>query len=87
MWSRLNLISKNATVAQCVQLFVLMRCLQWLTKKHSPAKIAFAIKELRNQGILHEYPPLIEVNKGLVSQSEHTVIIRDKPIITTSREE
>jgi methionyl aminopeptidase len=61
--------------------------LRWLTKINSPAKVNYAIKELKNLGVLHEYPPLIEVHKGLVSQTEHTVIVRDKPIITTLRDE
>lgn len=59
---------------------------RWLTKSNSLAKINFAFKELKNLGIIHEYPPLIEVNHGLVSQAEHTVIVRDNPIITTERE-
>ncbi len=42
-----------------------------------------SISELTQLGIIHEYPILREVNNGLVSQAEHTVIIRDKPIVTT----
>ena len=61
--------------------------IRWLTKKHSLAKVNFALKEMKNLGILHEYSPLIEINRGLVSQSEHTVIVREKPIITTIRDE
>ncbi|HIH31721.1 TPA: type II methionyl aminopeptidase [Candidatus Woesearchaeota archaeon] len=56
---------------------------RWLN--HSEAKIRLAFNELRNVGILQEFPPLLEVNNGLVSQSEHTVIIREKPVITTLR--
>ena len=60
---------------------------RWLTKKHSLAKINYAFKELKNLDILHEYPPLIEAKHGLVAQTEHTVIVRDNPIITTLRDE
>jgi len=60
---------------------------RWLTKKHSLAKVNFAIRDLKNLGIIHEYPPLIEINHGLVSQSEHTVIVRENPIITTARQD
>jgi methionyl aminopeptidase len=60
---------------------------RWLTRKFTPAKVKLGLAELRNAGMIHQYPPLIEVKKGLVSQSEHTVIVRDKPIITTEREE
>lgn len=60
---------------------------RWLTRKHSEAKVRLAFNELKNAGILHEYPPLIEQGHGLVSQTEHTVIVREKPLITTSRDE
>ena len=60
---------------------------RWLTKKHSQAKVNFAIKELRSLGIIHEYPPLIEIKHGLVGQTEHTVIVRDNSIVTTMRDE
>ena len=60
---------------------------RWLTRKFSLPKTNLALTELRNIGILHEYPPLMEINNGLVGQSEHTVIMRDKPIITTRRDD
>jgi len=60
---------------------------RWLTKKHSEAKVRLAFTELRNAGILHEYPPLIEQGHGLVGQTEHTVIVHDNPIVTTLRDE
>ncbi|MFC2143506.1 type II methionyl aminopeptidase [Candidatus Aenigmatarchaeota archaeon] len=49
----------------------------------SRIKIRFAIKELLSRGIIHEYPPLKEVGSGMVAQSEHTIIVKDTPIITT----
>jgi len=60
---------------------------RWLTTKHSFSKVRFALNDLKNLGVVHDYPPLIEVGKGMVSQSEHTIIVREKPIITTLREE
>jgi len=60
---------------------------RWLTKKINPGKVRLALTELRNYGLIHEYPPLIESKKGPVSQTEHTVIVREKPIITTNRDE
>ena len=60
---------------------------RWLTKKHSVAKVRFALNDLKNNGILQEYPPLVEMGHGMVSQTEHTVIVRDKPLITTLRDE
>lgn len=46
-------------------------------------KIQFAIRELSNLGVLHEYPPLVDANKGMISQAEHSIIVQDKPLITT----
>ncbi len=60
---------------------------RWLTTKHSISKVKYALNDLKNLGIIHDYPPLLEVGKGIVSQSEHTVIVREKPIVTTLREE
>lgn len=60
---------------------------RWLTKKINSGKVRLALSELRNYGIINEYPPLIESKKGIVSQTEHTVIVREKPIITTNRDE
>ena len=49
-------------------------------------KASFNIKLLEKQQILKEYAQLVEENKGLVSQAEHTVLIKDKPIVLTKRE-
>jgi len=56
---------------------------RWLVKKHGFGKTAFALRELKSIGILREFPPLPDKDHGLVSQAEHTVIVRDKPIVTT----
>ncbi len=60
---------------------------RWLTKKHSLAKIRFAFNEMKNNGMIHEYPPLVETKHCLVSQAEHTVIVKEKPIITTKMDD
>ncbi len=49
----------------------------------SLVKIKIALRELRERGILYDYPVLKEVRGGLISQAEHTVIVKDEPIITT----
>lgn len=41
---------------------------------------------LEREGVLHQYPELPEESRGLVSQAEHTVIIADKPVVTTKKE-
>jgi methionyl aminopeptidase len=49
----------------------------------SMIKIKFALRELRSRGILHEYAPLKDSDNGIVAQAEHTIIIKDVPIVTT----
>ncbi|MBI2558225.1 type II methionyl aminopeptidase [Candidatus Woesearchaeota archaeon] len=49
---------------------------RWLTRKFG-AKANFALRELEQLGMLHQFPPLVEVNKGIVSQAEHSILIDD----------
>jgi len=42
------------------------------------------LRTLTRKKILHEYPPLVENGKGMVAQSEHTVIVSDNQIIVTT---
>jgi len=57
---------------------------RWLVKKFGPLKTQLAIRELVSKGILHEYKELKEVSNGLVSQHEHTIIVKkDKAKVTT----
>lgn len=46
-----------------------------LAEKYSLPKVKIALKGLDRQDIIRSYPPLIEVDKGLVSQAEHTVLV------------
>src|SRR3989338_1800125 len=43
----------------------------------------FVLNLLEKEGIIYQYPQLVERSKGLVSQAEHTVIVKEKPIVTT----
>ena len=46
--------------------------------------LATALRELLNSGALHPYPVLRDTGKGMVSQSEHTVIVEhDSARVTT----
>ena len=54
-----------------------------LYKKFGKPKTLFALREMKQLGMLKEHPPLIEKNKGLVSQAEHSVIVLKEPIIYT----
>ncbi len=56
---------------------------RWLEKKFKKAELAFAFRELKQLGVLREHPPLPDVNNGLVSQREHTMLVLDKTIVTT----
>ncbi len=42
-----------------------------------------AIRELVSVGAIYEYNVLKEILGGTVTQAEHTVIVKDKPVITT----
>jgi len=53
---------------------------RWLAAM--PANI-LNLKILEREGVVTQYPELPEESRGLVSQTEHTVIIEDKPIVTT----
>ena len=46
-------------------------------------KVRLALRELVQRGVLYSYPVLREAKAGMVSQAEHTVIVRDEPIIIT----
>ena len=56
---------------------------RWIQKIIPNVKAELAIKELVNARALYEYFPLREVSKGMVAQSEHTIIVKEKPIIIT----
>lgn len=56
---------------------------RWIQKQFSPLKVELALKELTNSNALYGYGPLREVSGEPVAQSEHTIIVREKPIITT----
>lgn len=51
--------------------------------KISEFKIRFAIRDLVMNDIIKPYPVLIETPGSFVSQHEHTVIVKDDPIVTT----
>ncbi len=50
---------------------------RWLTRKFG-AKANFALRELSQLGMIHQFPPLVEVNKGIVTQAEHSILIDDE---------
>ncbi|MDO8460437.1 MAG: type II methionyl aminopeptidase [Nanoarchaeota archaeon] len=58
-------------------------CSRWLYKKFG-SRALLAIKRIEEAGLLHNYSQLIEKNKGIVAQAEHTVIITEKEKIITT---
>jgi len=57
---------------------------RWIQKELSPLKVELALKELLSVNALYGYQPLREVSEKPVTQSEHTLLVRDKPIILTA---
>lgn len=58
---------------------------RWIQKQIPSIKVELALKELLNSEALYAYHPLKEVSEKNVAQTEHTLIVRDKPILITSR--
>lgn len=56
---------------------------RWLVREFGVGKTKLGLKELSRAGIIDAHPPLKEVANGLVSQHEHSFLVRDKPVITT----
>lgn len=56
---------------------------RWLVKEFGLGKTRLALRELKQKGAIHAYPPLVERAKGIVAQAEHTVLITDTVEITT----
>lgn len=56
---------------------------RWLEKDFSPLKLSLALNELTRTGALHAFAQLKEVSGKPVAQSEHTVIVAEKPTVTT----
>ncbi len=56
---------------------------RWVQKMLSPLKVELSLKELQAIRAIYGYRPLREESKMPVAQSEHTVIIKEEPIVTT----
>jgi methionyl aminopeptidase len=60
---------------------------RWLYKKISPVKVSLALRQLEAVGALETYPVLKEVEGKPIAQAEHTIIVADKPVVTTKLDE
>jgi len=57
-----------------------------LTRNIGKGPVALGLRELLQSRILTEYPPLAEVSGSFVAQTEHSMIVKDKPIVYTKDE-
>ncbi len=56
---------------------------RWLDEKHGVNKVSLALAQLKMNGNVQGYAPLVEISKGMVSQAEHTFLIDDTVVCLT----
>ncbi len=59
-------------------------CSRWLVKKFG-MKTMFALKQLEENGSLHQFPQLVESSNSKVAQTEHTLLITEKGVEVTTK--
>lgn len=57
---------------------------KWLSKRLSKGKANLAIRKLLQKDIVNDFPPLVDKQKGMVSQAERTVLVKEDPIVLTN---
>jgi len=60
---------------------------RWLTRKFGRGPATLGLRELQRSNIIHGYPPLVETSQGMVAQTEHSMIIKDKALVYTRHED
>ncbi len=60
-------------------------CSRWLVQEFG-ARALFGLRQLEQNGNLHQYPQLIEVDKQKVSQAENTFLIEKENVIVTTKD-
>jgi methionyl aminopeptidase len=58
---------------------------KWINENFGYAKGRYAINDLMNTGIIRGYPPLVEIQEGMVSQAEHSVYVDEKSAIVLTK--
>lgn len=58
-------------------------CKRWIANKFNLFKANLVMNTLEKEGVIKQYMQLVERSKSYVSQSEHTIIVGDKPIVLT----
>lgn len=56
---------------------------RWLFRQISPIKVALALRQLESVGAIETYPVLRNITDKPIAQAEDTIIVQDKPIVTT----
>jgi methionyl aminopeptidase len=56
---------------------------RWILGRFSPIKVSLALRQLEESGAVETYPVLREIEGKRVAQTEHTIIVKDEPIVTT----
>lgn len=57
-------------------------CARWIVKKFGPASL-FSLKQLEENGNLHNFAQLVETSDQNVAQAENTILIEDEKIVTS----
>ena len=58
-----------------------------LTRKFSKGQTALGLRDLEQQAAITKYPPLAEISGSPVAQFEHSMIVKEKPIVYTRHDE
>ena len=56
---------------------------RWLYREVSPVKVALAMRQLESLMAVEPYSVLRGVSGKPIAQAEHTIVIQDKPVVTT----
>ncbi len=60
---------------------------RWLTREFGRGPATLGLRELQRSNIVRSYPPLSEVTGALVTQFEHSMIVKDRPLVYTKHDE
>lgn len=60
---------------------------RWITREFGKGPAMLGIRDLVRNGVIKSYAPLPEVSGKMISQFEHSLIVKDKPIVYTKHDE
>ncbi len=60
---------------------------RWLTRELGKGAAALGLRELQEKGIIRSYAPLAEISGKTITQFEHSMIVREKPVVYTRHED